>query len=88
MMGDIYERRARARRAPALQDFLDAFVMETGIEQDFVDSCEHPYGCSCQKCLNWWARMGPEDEEMSFGPFTQEQVETYCEENGLPTWWR
>ena len=87
MTGDIYEQMARARRTPALNDFLDAFVEATGIEQDFVDSCNHPYGCSCQKCLSFWASMGPEDEEYSFGPFTREQVEEYCKENDKPIWW-
>lgn len=90
-MGDIYEQEVRSRRTPALQQFLDAFVESTGIEQDFVDSCEHPYGCHCEKCLHWWARMGPEDPEEDgefIGPFRREDVEMYCEEKGLPVWWK
>ena len=88
MSEDLYEQAARAQRLPELQNMIDAFAEAVGIEQDFVDSCEHPYNCTCHKCLKWWATIGPEDEEdMTFGPFTQEQVEAYCESEGLPIWW-
>jgi len=80
-----YARSVTQRRTPALQTFLDGFVERAGIEQDFMDSSEHSYTCTCQKCLGWWASMGP--EEGSFGPFTQEQIESYCNKNGLEIWW-
>lgn len=87
-MSDPYEQAARSRRAPALQNFIDTFIENMGIEQDFVDSSEHPYKCRCDKCLSWWATMGPEDpNDMSFGPFNQDEVEAYCQEMGKAIWW-
>jgi hypothetical protein len=87
-MPDIYEQRAREQRSPGMQSFIDTLAEDLGIEQMFIEASEHPSGCSCEKCLHWWSRIGPEDEENpSFGPFSQEQVEAYCKENGLDIWW-
>lgn len=38
-----------------------------------LDGSEHPYGCRCDTCLDWWAQMGP-DEDDEFGPFAPEEV--------------
>jgi hypothetical protein len=87
-MTDPYEQAARERRNPAIQTLLDAFVEAVGIEQDFVDSSEHPYHCRCDKCLSWWASMGPEDPDgPTFGPFSQAEVEACCEKEGKTVWW-
>ena len=75
------------RRTPALQTFLDDFAYRAGIKQDFMDASEHQHACTCQKCLMWWAKMGPDPDDNLFGPFTKEQVETYCKESGIAVWW-
>lgn len=56
------------QRTPALQTFLDAFASNTEISPDFVESSDHPYSCTCDKCREWWREMGPEDDG-TFGPF-------------------
>ena len=86
-MSDPYEQAARARRAPAVQEFLDAFVEAFDIEQDFVDASAHPPHCRCEKCLSWWTHMGPDPETEDFGPFSREEVEEYCKDNGKEIWW-
>lgn len=87
-MSDPYEQAARGRRAPAIQNFIDEFVEAFGIEQDFVDASEHPPNCRCDKCLAWWASMGPEDDEgQYFGPFTSAEVKAHCRKHGKPIFW-
>jgi len=63
MMSDPYEQEARSRRGPHLQAFLDAFAEKAGIPYDFAAASEHPYNCRCDKCLAWWASMGPDVNE-------------------------
>jgi len=76
MMGDHYEQEARSRRGPHLQAFLDAFAEKAGIPYDFAAASEHPYNCRCDKCLAWWASMGP-DEDDGYGPFEPQEIEEY-----------
>lgn len=87
---DIYEQEARQRRTPALQSFLDSFAESCGIPADFIAAGDHPYTCRCQKCLDWWASMGPDgepDESGAFGPFSRGEIEDYCEKIGGAIWW-
>ena len=89
-MADPHEQAERERRAPALQAFLDALAEKAGIEQEFIDSSAHPYSCKCLKCLNWWAKMGPDgepDDKYAFGPFARREVEDYCTANDIQVWW-
>jgi len=79
-----------SRRAPALQELLDNLVRDLDIGQDFLIASDHKYGCTCQKCLAWWADIGPDgepDDQCAFGPFSREQVESYCREVGKPITW-
>lgn len=76
-------------RVPNLRAILDAFADEHGIEQEFRDASAHPYDCRCDKCLAWWCDMGPEDEDdPTFGPFSADEVESYCQKTGRSMWWR
>ena len=79
-MSDIYEEAARQLRSRAIQALLDSFASEAGISPDFVAACEHPYDCTCHKCLTWWASIGPDgdpDEPGAYGPFTKADIEAY-----------
>ena len=70
-------------RTPALQNLLDAFAEEFDIPQRFRDASEHRYNCRCDKCLSWWASMGPDgepEEEGAWGPFTWEEIKEYKED--------
>ena len=91
---DAYEQAARERRAPGLQALLDNIAQSAGIEPDFVASGDHPYTCRCDKCLAWWATMGPDgdpddpDVSPSFGPFKRSEIEAFCTEVDRPMWWK
>lgn len=61
-------------RTPELEAFLRAFREKTGISKDFMESCDHPYSCRCGLCLDYWRKIGP-DEDGSYGPFTKEEIE-------------
>ena len=62
--------------------FDPKFEKEMGIDKvpddvrDELDaSSDHAYGCDCDRCLSWWARVGPDGGEPGcYGPFTKEQV--------------
>ena len=68
-------------RSQSLQDFTEMLRKQFDIGDDFVAASEHPASCKCSICLNWWAKMGPEDPEMDTGrmypsaPFTDEEIE-------------
>jgi hypothetical protein len=77
-------------RSPALQRFIDFFADKFNIDQDFKDASNHDYDCTCEKCLAWWAAMGPEDADgEDFGPFTRQQVVDYCKahDKDFDMWW-
>ena len=89
MSEDVHAQRARASRSPTLQLFLDTFAAQHKIPDRFVEATDHPYDCRCEKCMEWWARMGPEDDTGDdFGPFTADEIERYCGENSLTLWWK
>jgi len=58
-----------------LQQFVLDLAKEHGISDDFMAASNHNYRCRCEKCLQWWVEMGPEDDGdgWSFGPFTLEE---------------
>jgi len=64
-----------------LQAFLNSFAEGAGIGPDFIAASDHPYDCRCEKCLAWWASIGPEGDDPdtpgAFGPFTKQEVEAY-----------
>ena len=78
MTDDPYEQAARQRRAPNLQRFVDGLAEAAGIEPDFMAASEHPWHCRCQKCLDWWRRLGPDGDDPyepgAWGPFTYEEI--------------
>ena len=42
------------------------------------EGSDHPYGCKCDTCRQWWKLVGPEDRgepTENYGPFTQEEIE-------------
>lgn len=43
------------------------------VNSDFMSASNHDYRCKCNKCLQWWLTVGPEDtgSGWSFGPFTE-----------------
>lgn len=47
----------------------------------FVAASDHPYGCTCGLCRDWWLKMGPEDG--SFGPFGDKLWEPYAERHDM-----
>jgi hypothetical protein len=53
----------------------------TGIDAEFMASTEHSYGCRCNGCLTWWAKMG--DDEGDYGPFTRAEVNERQRQLGL-----
>ena len=61
-------------RSPAIQQFLDGFVEQVGIQPDFVAASDYPYTCRCDICLAWWVKMA-DDEDEEYGPFTRSEIE-------------
>lgn len=45
------------------------------VSVDFMEASNHSGSCKCQKCLQWWVQMGPEETSYgwSFGPFSKEE---------------
>lgn len=43
------------------------------VDSDFMDASDHRFRCKCEKCLQWWVTIGPEDTGAgwSFGPFSE-----------------
>lgn len=60
-------------RLTTLQQHIREQAEKAGIPQSFMEASDHAYFCRCEKCREWWVRMGP-DEEGSFGPFTREEI--------------
>ncbi len=63
------------KRASGLQKFLDLMAYDLGISQGFVEASDHPYTCKCEKCKEWWKKMGPNSGTDAYGPFTAEEIE-------------
>lgn len=57
------------KRTPQLQNFLDKLARRAGISQNFQDASDHPSACTCDKCREWWAMMGPDPDTGKYGPF-------------------
>jgi hypothetical protein len=57
-----------------LQDFLSNMQKQLNIPDEFVQASDHPSLCRCDKCLNWWATMGPDPDYNSCGPFSLDEV--------------
>ena len=50
-----------------------------------VAGWDHPYSCDCRICEGAWALMGPDGFiKGSWGPFTEESMKIFCEEEGVP----
>ena len=47
-----------------------------GISDDFAQASDHPYNCRCDKCLDWWYNMGPDDDQ-GYGPFSAEEIDAH-----------
>lgn len=62
-----------SKRAPALQELLQKMVDDFEINQAIIDASDHPGHCRCDKCREWWASLGP-DEDGNYGPFSQEEM--------------
>ena len=41
-----------------------------GISDEFAEASEHVFSCRCGKCLEWWAKMGFDEESAQETPFT------------------
>jgi len=63
--------------------WADEFAKAHKIPQSFIEATDHPYQCTCPKCLDWWVDMGPEDYD-NFGPFSWRQVSDRATERGVP----
>lgn len=48
---------------------LDSMETTFGISPDFVESSDHPYKCTCEKCADWWRQMGQDPDTNRYGPF-------------------
>ena len=66
-----------------LQRLADQLARDLGISDDFRAATEHPYSCRCDKCLAWWAKIGPEeakempDAPLTYGPFSEDEIRLY-----------
>jgi hypothetical protein len=60
-----------------LQALLDQFAVRFDTS---VEASDHSYGCRCPKCLEWWATVGPDEDDdgnPTWGPFTEDEIEAY-----------
>lgn len=45
---------------------------------------DHSYSCICRLCQGAWALMGPDGgEKGNWGPFKEEAMKQFCEEEGI-----
>ena len=56
----------------SLEELVQELVRVVG--PDFVEATNHPYGCRCDKCKQWWKDMGPDPDDGGYGPFTAEEI--------------
>jgi len=63
------------QRSDRMQAFVESLKQTLNVSNDFVELSDHPYSCRCEKCLQWWVSMGPEDlgHGWGFGPFTEQE---------------
>ncbi len=56
---------------------LDIIARALGItpeEQGILDTgMDHPHGCRCETCWEWWLLVGP-NVNGEYGPFTVEEM--------------
>ena len=46
---------------------------------------DHPYTCTCDTCQKAWTLIGPDGfEKGNWGPFTEAEMRTFAEEQGVP----
>jgi hypothetical protein len=67
-----------------LQGFLDRSGIPPAEAAELLTASDHPYQCRCEKCLRWWASVGPEEDDQgrqTFGPFTAAEVAA-CRKKG------
>lgn len=61
-----------------LQKLITSLRAKWNIGQDFVAACDHVYSCRCEKCLQWWATIGPDDGG-DYGPFSLDEIAAFLE---------
>ena len=71
-------------RNPQIVAFLESLRQRADMDeptaQILLDGAEHPYGCRCATCLEWWAAVGPEDlgdGGRGYGPFTEAEIAAF-----------
>lgn len=52
-----------------LDRFLEVLKQEFDISGSFEEASDHPYTCTCDKCRDWWRKMGPDPDTDEYGPF-------------------
>jgi hypothetical protein len=64
--------------------FLEALFADIEIPDELREASDHEYLCRCERCLDWWVAVGPEDYTPEgaplYGPFTADEVEARREE--------
>lgn len=55
-----------------MEEWREILKDRLGISNDFAEATNHPYTCRCDKCREWWRKMGPDDD--GYGPFTEEEI--------------
>lgn len=63
-----------ARRSRSIQDILNILEVNAGINPNFRDASDHPYGCRCEKCREYWQTVGPDPDTGRYGPFSRKEI--------------
>jgi hypothetical protein len=67
------------------RDIKDLFAEAMGITEEnkkILDmGSEHPLNCRCNTCLRWWIMVGPDPDTKKYGPFTNEEIESFQRRN-------
>lgn len=60
------------------------------VGEDFAAASDHNFRCRCERCLTWWAKIGPEEDRVEgpdgrgrFGPFQGYEVNAEQRRLGL-----
>ena len=62
-------------RTTKYQNLIDSLFGNIPNFGVFQEASDHNYNCRCDKCLEWWAQMGPDGGDPGdYGPFTKDEV--------------
>jgi len=61
-----------SKRSSRFVAYIIAQMYETN--PDLREAANHSFYCKCEKCREWWQRMGPNLAASKWGPFSESEI--------------